>query len=128
MLPQEMGRPTITWDAVTGATSYHIYWSTTSGVTKGTGTKISGVTSPYIHSGRNNGTTYYYVVTAVNIHGESNTSAEDSVIPVATDTTPPTGSVIINNNATYTNSTTVTLTLSATDASGVSQMCISNET
>lgn len=121
------GQTTITWDAVTGATSYNIYWSTTAGITKGTGTKISSVTSPYIHTGRNNGTTYYYVVTAENGIGESNTSAEVSAIPVATDTTPPTGSVIINNNATYTNSTIVTLTLSATDSNGVSQMCISNE-
>ncbi|MDD5434938.1 MAG: Ig-like domain-containing protein, partial [Nitrospira sp.] len=57
------GQATITWDAVAGATSYNIYWSTTASITKGTGTKISGVTSPYIHTGRTNGTTYYYVVT-----------------------------------------------------------------
>ncbi len=71
------GQATITWDAVTGATSYNIYWSTTAGVTKATGTPIQSVTSPYIHTGRNNGTTYYYVLTAANEgYGESNTSAE----------------------------------------------------
>ena len=121
------GQVTITWDAVAGATSYNIYWSTTAGVIKANGTKISNVTSPYIHSGRTNGTTYYYVVTAENDNGESSESAEVSAKPGVADTTPPTGSVIINNNAAYTNSTSVTLTLTATDASGVSQMCISNE-
>jgi hypothetical protein len=40
-----------------------------------------------------------------------------------TDTTPPTGSITINSGAAYTNSTTLSLTLSATDAeSGVDQM------
>lgn len=43
------------------------------------------------------------------------------------DTTPPTGSISINSNAIYSKSTSVTLTISATDdSSGVSQMCISN--
>ncbi|MCM8792760.1 MAG: hypothetical protein NC826_06470 [Candidatus Omnitrophica bacterium] len=48
----------------------------------------------------------------------------DSII---LDTTPPTGTVKINNDAQYTSSTSVTLTLSATDsASGISQMQFSN--
>ena len=43
------------------------------------------------------------------------------------DTTPPTGSITINDGATYTASTSVTLTLSASDPeSGVSQMRFSN--
>jgi hypothetical protein len=42
------------------------------------------------------------------------------------DTTPPTGSITINSGATYTNTTSVTINLSAYDPSGVSQMCISN--
>ena len=45
----------------------------------------------------------------------------------APDTTPPTGSISINNDATYTDSRSVTLTLSASDnLSGVSQMMITN--
>jgi hypothetical protein len=44
------------------------------------------------------------------------------------DTIPPTGTISINNGATYTNSTSVTLTLSASDAhSGVSKMRFSND-
>lgn len=42
------------------------------------------------------------------------------------DTTPPTGSITINSGATYTNTASVTINLSASDPGGVSQMCISN--
>lgn len=67
---------TISWPAVSAATSYNIYWSTTSGVTKANGTKITAATSPYVQSGLADGTTYYYVVTAVNSAGESAASAQ----------------------------------------------------
>jgi len=43
------------------------------------------------------------------------------------DTTAPTGSISINEGATYTNSTTVTLSLSASDANGISQMTFSTD-
>ena len=75
------GQATISWNSVLGATSYNIYWSTTSGVTKTTGTKITGATSPYTHTGLTNGTTYYYVITAVNSYGESIESSQVSVTP-----------------------------------------------
>jgi len=42
------GRVTIAWTAVSGAASYNIYWSNTSGVTTANGTKIAGAASPYI--------------------------------------------------------------------------------
>jgi hypothetical protein len=77
------GQVTIGWDAVSDATSYNIYWATTSGVTKTNGTKITGVTSPYSHTGRTNGTTYYYIVTAVNSSGESVASVQVSATPTA---------------------------------------------
>jgi formylglycine-generating enzyme required for sulfatase activity len=72
---------TISWSGVSGATSYNLYWSTSSGVTSTNGTKISSVTSPYIQSGLTNGTTYYYVVTAVNAGGESIASTQASAMP-----------------------------------------------
>jgi alpha-tubulin suppressor-like RCC1 family protein/fibronectin type 3 domain-containing protein len=72
---------TVSWNAVTGATSYNLYWSTSTGATKSTGTKIAGVTSPYAHTGLTNGTAYYYVVTAVNVGGESGESAQVSATP-----------------------------------------------
>ncbi|GFE59028.1 c-type cytochrome [Geobacter sp. AOG1] len=67
---------TISWPAVTGATSYNIYWATATGVTKTTGTKIAGGTSPYVQTGLTAGTAYYYVVTAVNSTGESAASIQ----------------------------------------------------
>lgn len=78
------GQVTISWTAVSGATSYNIYWSTTTGVTKSNGTKISSATSPYTHTGLTNGTTYYYIATAVNSSGESVESAQVSAKPAAT--------------------------------------------
>jgi len=84
------GQVTISWSSVTGATSYNLYWSLTPGVNKTNGTKIPSVTSPYVHSGLTNGTTYYYVVTAVNSYGESGESAQQSAIP-GTAPPPPTG-------------------------------------
>lgn len=47
---------------------------------------------------------------------------------ITLDETPPSGSILINENATYVNSVSVTLTLSATDAvSGVAQMRFNND-
>ncbi len=117
------GQVTISWSSVSGATSYNIYWSTSSGVIKTTGTKLTGATSPYTHTGRTNGTTYYYIVTAVNSSGESSESSQVSAIPTlsgTSDTTAPSSSsVSINSGASSTTSTSVTLTLSATDNVGV---------
>ena len=123
------GQVTITWDAVPAATSYNIYWSETSGVSKTTGEKFSDITNnSYTHTGLTNGTTYYYIVTSINSYGESVESYEISSAPGSTDGAPPTGSIAINNNAVYTASADVTLSLSSSSTRGISQMCISNTT
>ena len=70
----------VQWKAVSGASSYNLYWSEARGVSPATGTKIAGVSSPYTHTGRTNGATYYYIVTAVNQYGESGASAEVTAI------------------------------------------------
>jgi len=72
----------LSWDSVSGATSYNIYRSLTSGSGY---TKIgsSAVTSG-TDTGLTNGTTYYYVVTAVTSSGESAQSSEASATPSAT--------------------------------------------
>ena len=73
------GQVSISWTAVPGAASYNIYWSTATGVTPANGTRIAGVTTPYTQAGLSNGTSYYYVVTAVNGNGESTASTQVSV-------------------------------------------------
>jgi hypothetical protein len=74
---------TVQWNVLQGATSYNIYWSNTSPVTKTTGTKIAGAPRPYTHTGLTNGVAYYYVVTAVYPEGESAESAQVSATPSA---------------------------------------------
>ena len=59
---------TLGWSASTGATSYNVKRSTTSG---GPYTTIASPATPgYTNTGLTNGTTYFYVVTAVNGSGE----------------------------------------------------------
>ncbi len=76
-----IGEVTVTWTAVTGATSYNIYHSTSPNVKKGTGTKVPGANSPHGVTGLVIGTKYYFVVTAVDTVGESAESIEVSATP-----------------------------------------------
>ena len=65
---------TLSWSAVSGATSYDIFQSKSPNVGANNGTEISNVSSPYKVSGLVNGTTYYFVVVAV-VGGQSYPSA-----------------------------------------------------
>jgi len=76
----------ITWNSVSGATSYNLYWDISAGVTKATGNKITGVTSPYVHTSLTNGVDYFYIVTSVGVTGESLESTEASATPFITPT------------------------------------------
>jgi fibronectin type 3 domain-containing protein len=80
---------TLAWQPVSGATSYNLYWSTTSGVTATSGTKLSQVSSPYLHNGLTPNTSYYYIVTALNSAGESNPSGQVSATTTAAAITAP---------------------------------------
>ncbi|WP_312421848.1 fibronectin type III domain-containing protein [Anaerospora hongkongensis] len=76
---------TLSWDAVTGATGYNVKRSTTAGGPYTTiASNVSGTS--YVDTGVVNGTTYYYVVTAITADGESANSNEASATPTATET------------------------------------------
>jgi YHS domain-containing protein len=70
----EKGTVTIAWPKVPNAIFYNIYWNDSPGVTKHNGKKISNVKSPHTIKGLKRGTTYYFVVTAVNAFRESEES------------------------------------------------------
>jgi fibronectin type 3 domain-containing protein len=85
------------WSASTGATSYNIYRSTSSG---GETLYQSGVNSTsYTDTGVTNGTTYYYKVTGVNAGGESGKSNEASATPQVPAPSAPTGLTATGGNA-----------------------------
>jgi alpha-tubulin suppressor-like RCC1 family protein len=90
---------TVNWNAVSGAKSYNIYWSTTAGVTTAAGTKEASVSMPYTHTGLTNGTTYYYIVTAVNDGGESLASTQVSATPQVPLPDAPSGISAVGGNA-----------------------------
>lgn len=74
---------TLTFSPSPNALSYRLYWSNTATVSKTSVNVISPATSPALHQGLANGTSYFYVVTAVNSAGESADSAVASAIPSA---------------------------------------------
>lgn len=97
------GQVTLDWLASSGSTSFNVYYSTSSPVTTATGTQIPDVRPPYVHLGRTNSQTYYYIVTAGNGYGEfPNSSSEVSATPALPGGTPasltvvPDGSGIFN--------------------------------
>jgi fibronectin type 3 domain-containing protein len=77
----------LTWTASTGATSYHVKRSTTSG--SGYAQISAPTAANYTDTTVTNGTTYFYVVSALNAVGESANSAQATATPanVAADVT-----------------------------------------
>ena len=71
----------IDWTAVSGASSYTVYWGSSTGISSSS-TAITGITDDnYTHSGRDNGTTYYYKVAAVGSSGTGPLSSEVNATP-----------------------------------------------
>ncbi len=116
---------TLSWTASSGATSYNVLRSTTSGsgyTSVGTSTSTS-----YSNTGLTNGTTYYYVVTATNSAGTSGNSSQASATPAASGTIPaaPLGLTATASGATValswnasSGATSYTLLRSTTSGSG----------
>jgi hypothetical protein len=79
---------TLSWMAASGATSYHVKRSTTSG---GPYTQVASPTgTTYTDTGLTDGTKYFYVVSALNSAGESANSTVANATPSAPATAPPT--------------------------------------
>lgn len=122
---------TFSWAQVSGAASYNIYWSTTTGVTKSTGTKITNSITTYFHTGLAAGTTYYYIVTAVNSNGESAPSSEVSAItipdaPTGVGAVGGTGQVNVSWNVPVTGAISYNIYWSTTTGAGTTGTKIAN--
>ena len=74
---------TLSWYAVSGATSYNVYYQYGSTVTKATGTKVSNVWSPKSIGSLTNGSLYAFIVTAVNSAGETESAMVTAVPQMA---------------------------------------------
>jgi fibronectin type 3 domain-containing protein len=77
------GQVALSWSAVPGATSYSLQSSTTMG---GPYDPIAGATNimatSFTHTGLDNGTAYYYVLTASNVGGTGPASTEVTATPI----------------------------------------------
>ena len=73
---------TLTWSAVTGATSYNLYHAESEqGLVSATAVSLSPTTFSYTHSRLTNGSTYYYQVAAVSSAGEGTRSTAQHAVP-----------------------------------------------
>jgi predicted outer membrane repeat protein len=119
----------LTWsgfsDSGSGIASYRLlgdWYSPPTSCDSGSSYQLyTGPNTSYLHTSTSQ--TYYYLVCAQDGAGNFSTGASATATPEV-DTTPPTGSVVINGNATYTTTYYVTLTISASDPSGVTHMCV----
>ena len=96
MTYSDSGKPKLTWNAVSGATSYRVFRSES----RGTGYSLLGTTTAtsYVNTGAAVGKTYYYRVKAVNSVGTSGYS--NIVSGKAKPAAPAAPSVTIGNSST----------------------------
>jgi hypothetical protein len=83
----------LSWSAVTGAANYKVKRATVSGGPYTTITTVISTVNAFLDGTVTNGTTYFYVVTALNAAGESGNSPEKSATPVLPVPSAPTGVV-----------------------------------
>lgn len=72
----------LSWNSVSEAATYHLYWSTNSDFTISNGNRIQGVISPYTHAGLMNSSTYYYLLTSADSRGESSPTEKINSTPI----------------------------------------------
>jgi len=102
---------TLSWTATSGATSYSLFRSTTTGG-EGSTAYLTGLTgTSYTDGGLTNGLTYFYKLAAVNAGGSSAQSSEVSAEPLPP---APSSATITVNTPTPITGTTASLTGAAT--------------
>ncbi|WP_250631599.1 fibronectin type III domain-containing protein [Rhodoflexus caldus] len=102
----------LSWNAVSGATGYHVYRSTTGGFTPSSANRVSSnvAANAFNDTGLQASTTYFYVVTAVNANGES---AASNQAQATTQAAPQPPAAPANLTASATGQTTVALSWNA---------------
>ncbi len=89
---------TLTWPAVTGATSYNVYRGTTAGGEAATPLATGVTSTSFTNTGLAAGTTYYYKVSAVNAGGEGLKSSEVSATTQAVPMAPTSPAIVVGNS------------------------------
>lgn len=72
---------TLTWNAAERATTYDVYWTVGSTVTKESGIRAAGVASPWTHERATPGVRYAYLVVATNTGGDGPSSDVATATP-----------------------------------------------
>lgn len=119
----QAGTVNLAWNPSSGAQGYEIHYGTASG--NYTVSVDTGQATTAALSGLTNGQTHYFAALAYNTAGDSAYSNEVSATPNDPDTTPPTASITNPaNGATVPRGQNVTISASASDNVGVSQVTI----
>jgi Subtilase family len=117
----------LTWTGFSdtnGISSYTVVYGTTSPASCTAGTvAYTGVGTATTVSGLTNGTTYTVRVCATDTAGNLSAGAT-ATQRAASELVPPSGTLVLNGGAAWTSNKVLTATLSATDASGVTEMCV----
>ena len=115
--------------AASGVAAYRVVFATVAAPASGAAGAMAfeGNALTFTHSGLSNQTSYGYRVCAIDRVGNVGVGVTALVQPRA-EFNAPTGSVVINDGAAFTGSIAVTVAITATDASGIAFMCLSNTT
>ncbi|MEQ1503817.1 MAG: S8 family serine peptidase [Myxococcota bacterium] len=116
-------------DATSGIASYKVVYNlTTAPSTCNAGTvAYTGASTSTSLTGLTNGTTYGLRICGLDAAGNQSAGVTTTGKP-RPELIAPTGTVTIASGAAWTNNRTLSLSLTATDASGVARMCVSNTT
>lgn len=114
-------------DAGSGIAGYRVVFSTTATAPAScaVGSVLAdGTATSWAHEGLVAGTTYRYRICAIDRAGNVAAGALVSAMAVA-ELDPPTGTIVLDGGATWARSTRVIATLTASDASTVTHVCLS---